>query len=330
MQNFDPTPYLPAWAQAESRPMQQALHFIFALMDAAPGVDLQLAALRNPKTPRETMREIGMIDGEGGTTTADLRNLLTACRAENAGRRSNILVRPDPSQEHPWLLIDDLPTLRALALAKEIGALVIETSRGNCQVRLLADRCLDQHQRGADQKTLQDRLQSDSGSVQGDKWGRLPGFTNQKQDKRGQWTNLLADSVGVHPPINTNALFSLHPQGGVCTSSPLSPSPAVAAPSRHSAGSPSLSAANGARTKQDFARDALAKPLPAANENAQGWRQEYADCCQALRAGLPDAQIIEMLAARALDRGKRSTPAAAQQYAQMVLNAALKAQECAA
>jgi hypothetical protein len=200
----------------------------------------------------------------------------------------------------------------------------------------LADRNLDQQQRGAAQKVLRERLQSDPGSAQGGKWGRLPGFTNQKLDKRGQWTNLLGDSesVGVHAPLNVDELFALHPLGGVCTPSlPASSTAVLAAPSRQAAaGSPSLSvpAANEPHTKQDYAREALAKPLPAANENAQGWRQEYADCCQALRAGLPDAQIIEMLAARALDRGKRSTPAAAQQYAQMVLNAAMKAQQCAA
>jgi hypothetical protein len=329
MSNFDPTPYLPTWAKAQSRPMQQALHFIFSLTDAAPGVNLQLGALRHPGTPDETMREIGIIDGSGGTTTEDLRGLLTACRAENAGRHSNILVRPDPAQDHPWLLIDDLPTARALALTKEIGGLAVETSKWNCQVRVLSDRNLDQQQRGSAQKTLQDRLQSDPGSVQGEKWGRLPGFTNQKQGKSGQWTNLLADTTGVHPKLPVDSLFSLHPPGGgVYIFASLSPA-VLAAPSRQPAAG-SLSAANEPHTKQDHAREALAKPLPLATENAQGWRQEYADCCQALRANLPHAEIAAMLAARSLERGKRSTPAAAQQYAQMVLNAAMRAQQSAA
>lgn len=325
MTDFDPTPHLPACAQAESRPMRQALHAIFVLMDNAPGVDLQIAALHSPGELSEQMEVIARVDALGNTSTADLREILRQARGANISRRrpANILVRPDPSEPHPWLFVDDLPTARALALSREFSALVIETSKGNCQVRLLADRSMSQAERGQAQKNLQVRLQSDSGSTSGEKWGRLPGFTNQKQAKAGQWTNLLADSVGVHPTLNTDALFSLAPGGCTPQSLSLRSPDSDRLPAGRLAGSLPVGAL--ARTKTDFARDALSKPLPDADEGAAGWRQEFADACQALRAGLPRAEIVSGLAERALARGKRRTSADAERYASMVLRAAAAA-----
>ena len=335
--NFDPYPYLPAWAQAAARPIRQALYMILALMDNAPCVDVQVAALRNPGTTQEKLRVIGVIEAAGNATPVDLLALLTAARGENGTRTANILVRPDPARDHPWLFLDDLPEACARDLAHRHAAVAVETSidaRGvkNCQVRLLADRPLSQAQRTDAQRVVQARLHGDEGSIAGEKWGRLPGFTSQKPGKKGQWTNLVCDTCGASPPISADALLSLSPQGGVRTSggSLLSlSSPAAAASSRPSAGSAGVSTLHfsspaSPNTKQDYAREALAKPLPAASERAGGWRREYADACQALRAGLSHREIVALLAQRALERGKRRTPESAAQYAQQVLDAALK------
>lgn len=326
---FDPTPYLPAWAQEMPRPMRQAIYVIEQVMLYAPGIDVHLAALHRPGTPTQQREMLGTISGTGDTTPDDLREMLRQARGANASPRSpaNILFRPDPSSLHPWLFLDDLPTPRALALTAKISGLVIETSQGNAQIRLPADRTMSQAERGHAQKTLQSRLGGDPGSTSGEKWGRLPGFTNRKPGKSGQWTNLIADTTWIHPPVSADRLLALgfsRPQGGACAPAVASPSPASDRPQAGalagaSPGHPRL------RTKSDFAREALARPLPAASEQAGGWRQEFGDTCQALRAGLSADEITQALADRALQRGKRRTQADAEQYARLTVQRALQA-----
>jgi hypothetical protein len=317
--------------------MQQALAMIFRLMDGAPGIDMQIAAIHRPSTPDEQMEMIGRVDGIE-TPASELLELLRRARGANISARapSNIVIRPDPAADHPWLFLDDLPTSRALDLSRNFVALVVETSRGNCQMRLLADHPLTKGERTQAQTILQQRIQGDPGSVSGEKWGRLPGFTNQKPGKQGQWTNLIWDSAGLAQPLPCGRVLSLAPQGGVCSClsslSPASPRPQGG----ERAGSPRPSAALSSLSpratinKADCAREALARPLPDANGQQAGWRQEFADACQALRAGLPNAEILSMLASRAIERGKRRTTPEAQKYAEHILSVAQKAQERAA
>jgi len=327
VQNFDPTPYLPHWARAESRPMRQAIYSLEQVMLHAPGVDLQIAALHRPGTRDERLEMLGTVCGMGGTTIDDLLEILRQARGANCSKRSpaNILFRPNPSQSHPWLFIDDLSIDRMLPLTSQIAGIAIQTSKNNGQVRLLADRPMNQAERVAAQKVLSQRLGGDPGSVSGEKWGRLPGFTNQKPDKRGAWTNILADSTGIRPPAPADRLLALAP-GGV--RAPISPSPAAAASSRPPAGSPGFSPASlsspGVRTKtkEDYARDALQRGGPAAGEGLGGYRQDMASACQALRAGIPRSEILRAISSRALDRGKRRTEADALKYAQATLLAA--------
>ncbi len=328
MHPFDPTPYLPTWAQAMPRPMRQAIYTLEQIMLRAPGVDVHLAALHRPGTPTQQREMLGTISSTGDTTPDDLLEMLRQARGANASPRSpaNILFRPDPSSLHPWLFLDDLPTPRALALTAKISGLVIETSQGNAQIRLLADRTMSQAERGHAQKTLQSRLGGDPGSTSGEKWGRLPGFTNRKPGKTGQWTNLISDTTGIRPPISADRLLSLSlaPQGGACA-----PAFAFTSPARDRPKAGALAGASPVdphpRTKADFAHAALSKPLPAASEQAGGWRQEFADTCQALRAGLSGDEITQALADRALQRGKRRTQADAEQYARQTVQRALQA-----
>lgn len=216
MQNFDPTPCLPHWARAESRPMRQAIYTIEQIMLRSPGVDLQIAALHRPGTGDERLEMLGTVDAMGNTTD-DLREILRQARGANCSKRSpaNILFRPDPSQSHPWLFCDYLGTERLLALASQIAGIAIQTSEGNGQARLLADRPMSQDERGAAQRVLSLHLDGDPGSVSGEKWGRLPGFTNQKPGKQGQWTNILCDTTGIQPAVIADRLLSLAPWRGV-------------------------------------------------------------------------------------------------------------------
>jgi len=327
--NFDPTPYLPHWARAESRPMRQAIYTIEQIMLHAPGVGLQIAALHRPGTRDERLEALGTVDSLGNTTADELREILRQARGANCSKRSpaNILFRPDPAVEHPWLFADDLSTERLLALASQISCIAIETSQGNGQARLLADRPMNQAERGAAQRVLSQRLGGDPGSSSGEKWGRLPGFTSQKPGKQGQWTNILCDSTGIRPVIPADRLLSLAPGGVRASISPSpSPSPAAAASSRPPAGSPGFSPASLSRiralTKADYARDALQRGGPAANEGEGGYRQDMAAACQALRAGIPHHEILRAISDRALARGKRRGEADALKYAQATLRAA--------
>ncbi len=341
---FNPAEFLPAWACGQTAPMAGALYFILRLCDLAPTQPVQFACLRHPGAERESMFILRGIEagGENGMSPTEILALLRRLRGENANadRPANILIRPDPSREHPWLFLDDLPIQRALALCKQFAGIVIETSANNAQVRLLADRHLTQPERLQAQQVLQARLGSDSNSTSGEKWGRLPGFKNKKPSRGDAWTNLIYDTTGIRPPLAVDALASMPTAPGVISSpwgvcapaviSSISPMPgAPSAPAVVSLSSLSISAPR-PRTKADYARDALAAPLPAATEQAQGWRQEFADACQAVRAGLPEDEIIALLAARALERGKRRTQARAEEYARHILSVARQRQERAA
>lgn len=298
-------------ARTESRPTQQSVAMIQALLEHAPGVKLEIGALHRPATPDEQLEIIGSIFDPDPYV---IRELLRRCRGANMNRPrpANVLVRPDPAADHPWLLVDDLPVGRALALADAYAALVVETSRDNEQVRLLATRPLSCDERTSAQRALQLRLRSDEGSIAGDKWGRLAGFTNRKESKFGQWTNLIVDSTRSRPAIPADALLALaptlSPPGGRTSASPSRPLTAAAK-----------------KTKADWGREALSRPLPGAAEGAAGYRQEFADCCQALRAQLPHEEIIEAIAARAQERGKRRNKRQALLYAVNLLRAAERA-----
>lgn len=115
---------------------------------------------------------------------------------ENAKNNANIWIRPQPEINHPWLLLDDLPIIEARKLACKYQCVVVETSIGNCQVRILANTKLSREQRKLVQVELvksyiRRGINADAGSTAGSKWSRLPGFRNRKPN-RDCWTNLLS------------------------------------------------------------------------------------------------------------------------------------------
>jgi hypothetical protein len=120
--------------------MRQAIYAAKQIMLHAPGCDLQIAALHRPGTGDERLEVLGAIDPMGGTTADDLREILRQARGANINKRSpaNILFRPDPTQPHPWLFIDDLSTEPLLALSSQVAVIAIETSLDRVVTRYLA------------------------------------------------------------------------------------------------------------------------------------------------------------------------------------------------
>jgi hypothetical protein len=204
-------------------------------------------------------------------TLDDLGALWPWLRAENATRSANIYIRPCPASDHPWLFLDDLPTSRALAISRKYAALVVETSVGNTQIRLLVDRDLSTSERAEVQGHLARLVSADPGSTAGDKWGRLPGFTNRKLGKSGQWTNLLADTTESAPRYAPDLRASSPP--------PREGEGVVASPS------PRRACTDGSDTDNSVL--------------------EFAYACHALRAGVDPDAVTAQIVARVAASGRK-------------------------
>ncbi len=170
--------------------------------------------------------EIGVLpnigtENEGGMLAhlineGNKESLIKWARYNNASKAANVFIRPVPRDSHPWLFLDDLTVLIATGISQKYAAVVVETSRGNCQVRLLATINLTQAERASVQRQLAPKVNADPGSTAGDKWGRLAGFQNRKPGKEGWWTRLIADTTQVKPRFDPERWLS--PPGGACDS----------------------------------------------------------------------------------------------------------------
>ena len=276
--------------------MQQAVAFVLALGDAAPGVPLEFAALHHPGTQQERFERLGELDCLASPD--DLLLLLHQARGANTRGNANIFVRPDPSTAHPWLFLDDIPLPRLVSLCSSFAGLAVQTSPDQGQARLLAARPLDCRERGVVQRVLAARLRGDMSSTAGDKWGRLPGFTNRKRGKAGVWTNFVCDSTSSAPCIDPDPLLRA-----------AAPAPGPVAGSL---------APQGGRGHQI---QPAAQPVAPATAQAGtgGYKADFAFCCHRLRAGWPADRVAAALADRALARGKRRTAAQAERYAAATL-----------
>lgn len=145
---------------------------------------------------------------------------LAWARAENA-HRADIYIRPARGHAWPLVFVDDVAVDRARAVARDVDALLVETSSaGGCHVWLRCDRLLDEHDRTHAQRWWGDTLDADLGSVSGEHLGRLAGFKNWK--RAGCWVNLLAASQRRGPWHVADALTRMptpttaprHPQSG--------------------------------------------------------------------------------------------------------------------
>lgn len=225
---------------------------------------------------------------------SDPETLLKWARFENARNAANVYIRPIAKAPHPWLFLDDISSSLGAAIGKKYAVIVVETSPNNCQLRILAARNLDDHERFIIQRALVMLLgpsRADLGSVSGDKWGRLPGFQNRKPGREGAWTNLIIDTVFQAQRYNPDPL--LHQQ---------------------SFARPSIPSVNSGLN--EFSKFAFIAP------GEGGFRNEFAFACHQLRLGHGDDEIIRSVAAHAYSRGKRKTAEEAERYARKTLAAA--------
>jgi hypothetical protein len=118
---------------------------------------------------------------------------LAWARAENA-HRADVYIRPARGHSWPLVLLDDLPSATAQAIARKYDALAVHTSpKGGCHVWLRCSTALDEDQRRTAQRWLAQRVNADPGSTSGEHLGRLAGFKNFKRG--GVWVNVLDASL---------------------------------------------------------------------------------------------------------------------------------------
>ena len=218
---------------------------------------------------------------------------------------AQILIRPDPAQAHPWLLADDIPTAATLAFAARRAALVVETSPGNCQLRILADKPLSLPDRTVAQRALREHLHGDPGSIAGDEWSRLPGYRNAKPGRDGCWTNLL---------LSASALLAQSASVSGCGPAPaLAPLTSALGQGRcaQGQGSPAVRAAAGG-----------ARPVDGPADRAGGSKIDFAWACAQIRAGADPQSIIGAITAAALGRKKRPTEDGCRDYAERTVKGA--------
>ena len=228
----------------------------------------------------------------------DPTKLLGWCSAQQINAQAQIWIRPDPDAAHPWLFADDVPTATALAFAARRAALVVETSPGNCQLRILSDRPMTTDERTAAQRVLRLHLGGDAGSVAGGKWGRLAGFSNQKPGKTGWWTRLLCIDL-VPQRVSADRLLAQAHE--------LAPAPAFFP----------REGGEGVRPHGSVGQSAG----PAASPG--GSQDDFRFACDEIRAGTDMQAIISAITAAALARGKRRNEAGCTEYAERtVRNAA--------
>jgi len=273
-------------------PMAQAAAMLAALRAAMPaGAGLQLGLLPHVGTPRQGAMQCLPLPAD-----ADPDPLLRQARGAQMRVQAQVLIRPDPAHAHPWLLIDDLPEARALALAGRRACIVVRTSPDNCQIRMLADRPLSQDERRACQDALVLRLiGGDDNCRSGEKWGRLAGFTNRKPGKTGCWTELLLDSSATAPRSRSAVLLA---EAGAVKGAKAATTAATLSPRPRAGGSP----------LPRFAAPAAGlDPDP-----ALGWSDRWAAslkfaCASLRRNKLSDDQIIDDMTAWLFKNGKRKT-----------------------
>jgi hypothetical protein len=251
-------------------PHEQTQRFINFMLQHAP--ELEFAAAHYVLPPGADKSKVDrLIESRLRLRSIDqMAALLPWLRAQNAGGM-NIWVRPSASLPgHPFLMLDDLPVSRALAVARKYASAVVETSPGNAQVWIVCSRELGREQRQDVARALCDRTGSDSGAISEPRWGRLPGFKQRKPEKPQTWTNLLA--------ISTAALFD--------------PAPYL----RADGGGRSLPPSGGGGV-----------PSSSPSDGADMSRREFSYACHALRAGVDPSVVEQRIAAHVAASGRRKS-----------------------
>ena len=233
---------------------------------------------------------------------ADPAKILAFCAAQQINAQAQIWIRPASDASHPWLFADDVPIDVALRFAARRAALVIETSPGNCQLRILADRPMTPAERTQAQRVLRLHLGGDGGSISGGKWGRLAGYVNQKPGKTGWWTRLLCLDLAPQPV--SAALLLAQAQA-------LAPTPAFF-PREGGEGVRPHGSCSVGRGQSDG-------PATAPG----GSHDDFRFACDQIRSWTDQQTIISAITAAAMSRGKRRNESGCREYAERtVRNAA--------
>jgi hypothetical protein len=252
---------------------------IEGMLSAAPALEVAAAhysATGRVDRVRDGKRKIA--------APADYDRLRPWLRHENAND-SNIWIRP-AVPEHALVMLDDLPTATAAAVARKYRALAIETSRGNAQAWIVCDRSLMREQRQDVARSLCVLAGSDPGAISEPRWGRLAGYRQRKRGpgKEGFMTRLIAAAGLDRPPFDP----SPHLEAAAPSSRP---APAgggvVASYSTSSSGDES--------------------------------RREFAFACHALRRGMTPADVQAAIERHAAVTGRRKS----RDYAARTVAAAL-------
>lgn len=198
----------------------------------------------------------------------------------------DVYLRPAVGFVQPVVFLDDLPVGDALAAAKKYSSMVIETSKGNCQVWIHTSTPLNVGQRKTVQRHLVGLLDADPGSVSGDHFGRAVCYLNRKEWRNDFPVRLVATTHHIHLSPDPY-LTPSPPDGGACAS------PASAGRQQTS------SQAGDDESRKEW-----------------GWALGW------LRNGSDIEKGIQKLTARALERRKRMDERQARAYAELTFTKA--------
>ena len=161
----------------------------------------------------------GMVGHDRQRDASEIRRSCGWAWVKNREGR-DVYIRPARGLDWPIVFLDDLPPKKALAISQKYAAMVVETSRQNCQVWIATTEPLDETARARVQGRLLTLVGADPGSKSGEHFGRAPGFKNHKPGRAGWVVRVIAASVGARldaspylTPARLTAGPSL-PQGG--------------------------------------------------------------------------------------------------------------------
>ena len=115
----------------------------------------------------------------------------------NNKRGLDVYLRPATGPAWPVIILDDLPTATALAIARKYSALVYETSANNCHAWIAIKKPLSITDRRALQERLAALIGADAGSKSGDHFGRAAGFHNRKPGRHNYVVEVRAETRGL-------------------------------------------------------------------------------------------------------------------------------------
>ena len=224
-----------------------------------------------------------------------LRRLLPWLKARNADGNA-IWCRP-AADDHPWIFLDDLPARHAHLITGKYAAVAVETSPGNAQAWICADRALTREERQTINRALAQRCGADPFAISEPRWGRAPGFWSGKAGR--PWTALKAISIPERARFDPTPYYDI--ESAAALSRAPGPSAGLPPPTRP------------------------LRPRAGRKEGVDESAREFAYACHALRAGVPAETVAERVARHAYARGKRPSLDASFKYARRLVEAAAMA-----